>query len=126
MNFTKSFKGLLFGLAVLLATSAFASNKASIQFLDTVNIGGQQVKAGDYSIKWEGNGPNVELSILKGSKVVATTPARLVDLNQSPGRDTAVTKTAPDGSRQLSQIQIAGKKFAIAIGQESADAGGNK
>ena len=126
MKFSNSFKGMLLGLAVLLATSAFASNKASIQFLDTVTVAGQQVKAGDYNIKWEGNGPNVELSILKGSKVVATTPARLVDMNQAPSRDTAVTKTSPDGTRQLSQIQIAGKKFAIAIGQETADAGANK
>lgn len=126
MKFSNGFKGLLLGLAVLLATNAFASNKASIQFLDTVTVAGQQVKPGDYSIKWEGTGPNVELSILKGNKVVATTPARLVDVNEAPMRDTAVMKSAPDGSRQLSQIQMAGKKFTIAIGQESADAGGNK
>lgn len=126
MKVSNGFKGLLLGLAVLLATSAFASNKASIQFLDTVTVAGQQVKPGDYSIKWDGTGPNVELSILKGNKVVATTPARLVDVNQAPMRDTAVLKSGPDGSHQLSQIQMAGKKFAIAIGQESADAGGNK
>jgi hypothetical protein len=126
MKLSNGLKGLLLGLAVLLATSAFASNTASIQFLDPVTVGGQQVKAGDYSIKWQGNGPNVELSILKGSKVVATTPARLVDLSQSPSRDTAIMKTGADGNRQLSQIEIAGKKFAIAIGQESADAGTNK
>jgi hypothetical protein len=126
MKRSNGLKGLLLGLAVLLATSAFASNTASIQFLDPVTVGGQQVKAGDYSIKWQGNGPNVELSILKGSKVVATTPARLVDLSQSPSRDTAIMKTGADGNRQLSQIEIAGKKFAIAIGQESADAGTNK
>ncbi len=123
MTFSKSFKGLLLGLAVLLATSAFASNKGSIQLLDNTNIAGTQLKAGDYSLKWEGNGPNVELSILKGSKVVATTPARLVDLNQSPNRDTAVLKTNADGTRSLSQIQLAGKKFALAIGQESAEGG---
>jgi len=126
MKLSNGLKGLLLGLAVLLATSACASNTASIQFLDPVTVGGQQVKAGDYSIKWQGNGPNVELSILKGSKVVATTPARLVDLSQSPSRDTAIMKTGADGNRQLSQIEIAGKKFAIAIGQESADAGTNK
>jgi|ERR1700722_2166527 hypothetical protein len=126
MKVSNGFKGLLLGLAVLLATSAFASNKASIQFLDTVTIAGQQVKPGDYSIKWDGTGPNVELSVLKGNKVVATTPARLVDVNQAPMRDTAVLKSGADGSHQLSQIQMAGKKFAIEIGQESADAGGNK
>jgi len=128
MKFTKMMKGLLLGLALLLATGAFASSKGSIQLLSPVTVGGQQLKPGEYSLKWEGNGPNVELSILKGSKVVVTTPARVVDLNQAASRDTTLTKTNADGSKTLSQIQLAGKKYALAIGQESAnaDSGGNK
>ena len=85
MKFTKGLKGLLLGLALLLATSAWASNKGSIELLDNVIVGGQQLKAGEYSLRWEGNGPNVELSILKGNKVVATTPAHLMDVAQSAG-----------------------------------------
>ena len=123
MKFTNGFKGLLLGLALLLAASAWASNKGSIEFADNVSVGGQQLKAGDYSLRWEGNGSNVELSILKGSKVVATTPAHLMDVSQSPSRDTVLTRTNADGSKALSQIQFAGKKFAIAVGQESAAGG---
>ena len=123
MKISQSLKGLVLGLAVLLASSAFASSKGSIQLLDSVNVGSTQVKAGDYNLRWEGNGPNVELSILKNNKVVATTPARLVDVSQAPARDTAVLKTNADGTRSLSQIQLAGKKFAIAIGQEAAEGG---
>ena len=40
-------------------------------------------------MKWDGTGPNVQLNILKGNKVVATTPARLVDLSRSPNSDSA-------------------------------------
>ncbi len=123
MKFTNGLKGLLLGLALLLAASAWAASKGSIELVDNVNVGGQQLKAGDYSLRWEGNGSNVELSILKGSKVVATTPAHLVDVAQSAGRDTVVTKTNADGSKSLSQIQLAGKKFAIEVGQESAAEG---
>jgi hypothetical protein len=123
MKFTNGLKGLLLGLALLLAASAWASSKASIEIVDNISVGGQQLKAGEYSLRWEGSGSNVELSILKGSKVVATTPAHLMDVTQSASRDLILTKTNADGSKSLSQIQLAGKKFAITVGQESAAGG---
>lgn len=127
MTFAKTTKGLLLGLALLLATSAFASNKGTIELLNSVNIGGTQVAPGNYSLKWDGNGPNVQVSILKGAKVVATTQARVVDMNQSSNSDMALVTSNPDGTKTLSQIQLAGKKFALQIGQEGAsEAGGSK
>jgi hypothetical protein len=120
-------KGLLLGLAVLLATSAFAaSNKGSMELIDPVTISGKQLPAGDYSVKWDGTGPGVELSILRGSKVVATTPARLIDLSQTPSSNAAVVKTNDDGSRSLAEIHFGGKRYALAMSQETASMdGGN-
>ena len=121
MKFANVSKGLLLGLALLLATSVFAaSNKGSVQFMDSVTVSGKQLPAGDYSVKWEGNGPNVELNILKGNKVVATTPARLIDLSQKANNDAAVVKSNDDGSRSLAEIHFGGKKYGLAIGQETA------
>ena len=126
MKFGNTSKGLLLGLALLLATSAFAAaNKGSMQLLDPVTVSGKQLPAGDYSVKWDGNGPNVELNILKGSKVVATTPARLIDLSQKPNSDAAVIKNNEDGSRSLTEIHFGGKKYALAIGQETASMDGS-
>ena len=119
-------KGLLLGLALLLATSAFAAaNKGSVQLSDQVTVSGKQLPAGDYSVKWDGNGPNVELSILKGNKVVATTPARLIDLSQKPNSDAAVVQRNDDGSKSLAEIHFGGKKYALAIGSESASMDGS-
>jgi len=73
-------------------------------------------------VKWEGSGPNVELSILKGKKVVATAPARMFELGQSSGYDSAVVRKNDDGSRSLSEIRFSGKKYALALGSESAKA----
>jgi hypothetical protein len=120
MKSSKLWKRSLLGLALLLATSAFASNKGSLQLSEPVNVAGKQLPAGDYSVKWEGNGPNVELSILKGKAVVTKAPARVVDLSRSAGSDAAVTKVNSDGSRSLSEIRFSGKKQALAIGEESA------
>ena len=122
MKSSKLSKGLLLGLALLLATSAFAANKGSFQVSDPVTVSGKQLARGEYTVKWEGNGPNVELNILQGKKVVATIPARLIDLDRSAPGNTSVIKRNEDGSKTLSEIRFAGKKYALALGDESAKA----
>jgi hypothetical protein len=126
MKFANISKGLLLGLALLLATSALAAtNKGSVQLQDSVTVSGKQLRAGEYSVKWDGSGPNVELSILKGNKVVATTPARLIDLSEKSNRDAAVVQNNGDGSKSLSEIHFSGKKYALAIGSDSASMDGS-
>ena len=122
MKVSKMTKRLLLGLALLLATSAFASNKGSLQLNEAVNVSGKQLAAGDYTVKWDGAGPNVQASIMKGRNVVATVPAHLVDLDRAPGSDAAVTTSNADGSRSLTQIRFSGKKAALAIGEEASKA----
>jgi hypothetical protein len=126
MKFENVSKGLLLGLAVLLATSAFAAaNQGSMQLQDPVTVSGKQLRAGDYSVKWDGTGPNVELSILKGNKVIATTPARLIDLNEKSNHDAAVVQNNGDGSKSLAEIHFSGKKDALASGGDSASMDGS-
>jgi hypothetical protein len=127
MKFANISKGLLLGLALLLATSALAAsaNKGSLQLLDPVTVSGKQLPAGDYLVKWDGAGPNVEVNILKGNKVVLTTTAHLIDLSDKPNRDSAVVKSNGDGSRALSEIHFSGKTSALAIGNDSASMDGS-
>jgi hypothetical protein len=122
MSVSKISKGLLLGLALLLATSGFAANKGSMQVSDPVTVNGTQLPAGEYSVKWDGAGPNVEVSIMRGKNLVATVPARVVDLNQSPLRDSVVTIVNDDGHKSLNEIRFAGKTRALAINTESAKA----
>ena len=115
-------KGLLLGLTLLLATSVFAanSNKGSLQTMSDVTVSGKKIPAGEYSVKWEGTGSNVQVSILKGKTVLATTPAHLVDLSQPPSNDSAVVVTNSDGSKSLAEVRFGGKKYALQISGESA------
>ena len=117
-------KLMFVGLGLLLATSAFAgdSHKAALQTFDTVQVSGKQLPAGEYQLKWDGNGPDVQLNILKNNKVVATTPAKLVELDQKNNGDAALVNKAADGSRQLTGVRFAGKKYALAIGEGTAQA----
>jgi hypothetical protein len=126
MKFAKVSKGLLLGLSLLLATSVFASNihsyKGSLQLENPVTVSGKTLPAGDYSVKWEGTGSNVQLNILQGRKVVASASARLVDLEQSSNSNSTVLKNNGDGSKSLAEIRFGGKKYALAIDEMASSA----
>jgi len=122
MSVSKISKGLLLGLALLLATGGFAANKGSLQVDHPVTVNGKPLAAGEYTVKWDGAGPNVELNILKGKNVIATVPARMLDLEQSPSRDSIITSVNSDGQKALNEIRFSGKKYAFTVNAESAKA----
>ncbi|HEY3975411.1 MAG TPA: hypothetical protein VGM18_20595 [Candidatus Sulfotelmatobacter sp.] len=112
-------KNLVMGLALLLASSAFAATKANVTLLNPATINGAKLKAGDYKLQWEGSGPNVEVSIMQGKTVLAKVPAKVVDLS-SPARNSAVTvKRNDDGSNTLTGVRFEGKRFELALGESS-------
>ncbi|HZQ21763.1 MAG TPA: hypothetical protein VFA89_03100 [Terriglobales bacterium] len=113
-------KSLLLGLAVLLTTVAFASNKGSFNLADLTVVNGQKLPPGDYKVEWDGNGPNVQLNIVQGKKTVTTVPAHVVDLKEPASTNSAVVRKNDDGTRSLSEIRLHGKKFAFALGSEQA------
>jgi hypothetical protein len=121
-NFMKTWKSVFLGLALLLATSAFAANKGSLTVQEPITVNGTKLPAGDYKVQWEGSGPSVELSITQGKKVIAKVPAQIVNLDQPSQSDATVVKNNGDGSRSLSEVRLSGKKFAIAVGEEAAKA----
>ena len=126
MKFATVSKSLVMGLALLLASIAFAGTKASLQLNNPVSVNGTTLKAGDYKVQWDGSGPNVELSIMQGKKVVTKVPAHVVDLSSASNADAAVVKNNADGSKSLSEVRFGGKKYAIAVGEEAAKADATK
>jgi len=122
----KGSKSLFLGLALLLATSAFAANKGSLQLLEPTTVNGTKLAAGEYKVEWDGNGPSVELSITQGKKVIVKVPAHLVDLSRPSQNDAAVVKSSEDGTKTLSEVRLIGKKFAFAVGEEAAKADATK
>jgi hypothetical protein len=119
MKFATVSKSVMLGLALLLASSAFAATKASLQISHPVTVNGTQLKPGDYKVEWDGSGPNVEVSILQGKNVIAKTPAHVVDLSTAPDNSAAVTRTNSDGSSSLAGARFGGKKIALEFGEAS-------
>ena len=118
-------KFAVLGLAVLLATGAFASNKGTLNVQETVQVNGQQLKAGEYQVRWEGTGSSVEVSFMQGKKEVAKTTARVVELEAKPNYDSAVVDRS-GSTPSISQVRFAGKKQALAIGGDSSSASASK
>ena len=117
-------KQLLPGVALLLAaTTAFAANKASFKLSEPVTVSGHQLAAGQYDCKWDGTGSSVDLSILSDGKLVVTVPARVIEQSRAGDKNTMKMRENNDGTRSLTQIYFAGKKYAFAIGDDSAAAG---
>jgi len=113
-------KTLVLGLALVLASSAFAATKGSLQISNPVTVNGTTLKPGDYKVQWEGNGPNVELNIMQGNKVVAKAPAHVVELETPSAYDAAVTRNNDSGANSLAGLRFQGKKFALELA-ESGD-----
>ena len=107
-------KVMVLGLVVFVATGAFATNKGTFRAQEAVEINGQQLPAGEYQVRWEGSGPNVEISFVKGNKEVAKTTAKVVELPQSPSFDSSVVNHS-NGKAVVSQIQFAGKRTAFSL-----------
>ena len=120
MKFATVSKFIVLGCALLLASSAFAASKADMTLLNPATVNGTQLKAGDYKLQWDGTGPNVELTILQGKKVLAKVPAKLVDLQAPAQNNAAVLKKGDNGTSTLAGARFAGKKYALELG-ESGD-----
>ncbi|HEY4765399.1 MAG TPA: hypothetical protein VIH75_17120 [Candidatus Sulfotelmatobacter sp.] len=128
MKFATISKSVVMGLALLLASSAFAATKASLSLQQPTTVNGTKLKAGDYKLQWDGSGPNVEVSIIQGKNVLTKVPAKVVDLSSPAQNSAAVVTVNGDGTSTLSGARFEGKRFALELGDssEGTQAGSSK
>jgi hypothetical protein len=124
MKTAKISNSMLLGLTLLLATSTWAANKSSsnkrpLKVAEPITVNGIRLAKGSYQVKWEGTGPDVELNIVQSNRIVATVPARLVDLSHPEKYEGYGTRMEEDGSVSLTAIYFAGKNYDLEIGQPS-------
>jgi hypothetical protein len=115
-NSGSSLRGVLLAAIVLLAGSAFAANnKGSLELQHPTSVAGKQLASGNYNLRWEGAGDDVQLKIYQGKSVVASTPARVVKVDHRPQGNSAVINNNSDGTSTLSEIRFGGKDYALQI-----------
>lgn len=103
---------LLALVASSLTLGAFAKDKNEGKFTlsDPVQLGSTQLKPGDYKAVWEGTGSDVQVKILQGKNVVATTPAKLVD--KATGQDSVSLGNA-NGTKTLLEVDFGGLRKSL-------------
>ena len=122
MKLTKTIHGVVIGSAFLLAANAFAANKGALHVSSPETVAGERLTAGDYTVRWEGAGPSVQLRITQGAKVVVWAPAKLVALDSVSPNDSVILEIDGNGSRTVSQIFFSGKRFALQVEEVSTTA----
>jgi hypothetical protein len=104
---------------VSLSLSAFAKekNETHVTLSGKVQVGSTELQPGDYKLQWDGNGPDVQVKIVKGKDVVATVPAKL---RQGPRGMDAVTISGDDNGKKLEEVDFAGGRQSLVFGEAMA------
>ena len=121
MKYSKIAGGLVLALAVLVSTAFAGSKPASMELTSAAQVNGKQLPAGNYQLKWEGNGPPVQVHFLRGRKVVATAPAKLEPVSAKTADSSAMIENI-SGSRQLMEARFAGKNYKLVFAGAEAQA----
>lgn len=112
----------ILGAALLCAAGAVAAgvNKANLNLTDKVTVAGKTLNAGNYKVEWSGDGPNVQVTLLRGKETVATFPAQVTE-GATQNSDSAYGAVqGPDGSRSLTSIYVGGKRTILQLGQNAS------
>ena len=112
------FTGVLLSVVMLLAATALAADKTTVEINKAVTVSGHSLAAGKYTVTWDGSGPNVDLKVFQGKNLVATVPGQIVSLNTITLNDSVVIENEPAG-RVLTQIRPKGKKLSLVVGNEA-------
>lgn len=116
-------KGVVVVVAVLVSTSVWAESKGMLELQHPTMVGDKTLATGNYVVRWEGNGNQVELKIYKGKNVVASVPASVIQLDSRAGDNSAVVNQGDNGAVSLSEIRFGGKKFALRLNSEVGSSG---
>lgn len=109
--------------ATLLVTAAYAKNEASLTLGGPTVINSQQLRSGDYQIRWEGTGNTVQVQIVQGKKVVATSTAEVVPQAGPANHTQAILLMQDNGTRKLQRIDLPRQKISLVFGDNATGSG---
>jgi len=107
--------------AMLMSLGAFAKDKNEGKFSlsSPAQVGSTQLQPGNYTAAWDGSGPEVQVKILQGKNVIATTSAKLVQKDQ-PAPYSAVTLSSAGGSQTVNELTFGNRKESLVFGSSES------
>ena len=113
------YAALLSMIALLSTVSALArdKNQHSVHISDSVQVGGTQLKPGNYKLEWQGTGPEVQVNFVRDGKTVATAPGTLKTNDPHVTQDDMVTNTTSRNTKTLKEIDFSHNKESLVFEQ---------
>jgi hypothetical protein len=110
---------LLSMLALLSSVGALArdKNQHSVEIPDSVQVGGAQLKPGNYKVEWQGTGPEIQVNFVRDGKTVATVPGTLKTNDARVVQDGIVTDSTDANTKTLKEIDFGRHKESLVFGQ---------
>ena len=113
------YTALLSMIALLPTVSALArdKNQHSVEISDSVQVGGTQLKPGNYKLEWQGTGPEVQVNFVRDGKTIATAPGTLKTNDPHVTQDDIVTDTTSANTKTLTEIDFSHNKESLVFEQ---------
>jgi hypothetical protein len=113
------YSALLSMLALLSSVSALArdKNQHSVEIPYSVQVGGAQLKPGDYQVEWQGTGPEIQVNFVRDGKTVATVPGTLKTNDAQVAQDDVVIDKTSDNTQTLKEIDFGRNKESLVFEQ---------
>jgi len=110
---------VLAGISVLvLAMSAVAAeNSGKFILPSAAELNGKSLAAGEYKVRWEGQGPDVQVTVSRGKETIATAPAKLVDRGEKAPRNAVVMNTSGGGAGSIVELRLSGKRSVLVFNE---------
>jgi len=115
---------LIMAFAMLLPVSALAreKNQGQLKLYDPAQIGSTVLKAGTYTVRWTGSGPQVQVNVLKNKETVATTTGTLKDESNLHQDAVVLNKTnGSAASEEVAEIDFASRKQALVLTPDTSN-----
>lgn len=100
-----------------------SKDRGNLNLASPVQIGSTQVSPGDYKVEWSGTGDNVQVNILKGKNVVATTEGKLVELSKKAENNSVTTRALDNDTRALVEIKFDNRTESLVFNHEGTTSG---
>ena len=101
---------------VLSIVPAEAAHARQIQVVSGTKLGGTELPAGAFTLRWKQNGSDaVEVTITKGATVLARATGSLQVRDAVHPSDSVAYQSDGNGGREIAEIRFAGKREVIVL-----------
>ncbi len=106
---------LILWVAAPAAAAAKGSDhgSANVTVLNDVFAAGNEIKAGEYNVKWEANASEATVTFILKGKAAAKVQGKIVEMENKTVYDTIQTAKDSSGRESLKTLLLGGKKFKI-------------